>query len=457
MLTDEAISKFKGSVRGELIGRKDPGYDEARKVYNAMIDRRPHLIVRCVDVADVMAAVRFARDSNLLVSIRGGSHNVTGFAVCDDGLVIDLSRMKGIHVDPVNRKLRAEGGCTWGDVDHATHAFGLATPGGLISTTGVAGLSLGGGIGHLTRKYGLSCDNYLSLDVVLADGSFVTANSKDNSDLFWALRGGGGNFGVVTSFEFKLHPVSTVIAGPVLWSLDKAKDAMRFYRDTMAKAPEDLNAFFAFLIVPPGPPFPEAWHNKTVCGVVICCTAPPDKAEAMVQPFKNFGPPIFQLVGPAPFPAIQAMFDPLLPPGLYHYWKADFIKDLTDPMIDVHLKHGPSITTVHSAMHIYPVSGAVHRLGKDETAFSYRDANYVHVLAAVYPDPADAEKNKTWVRQYWDELHPHSAGGAYVNFLMDEGNERIEATYRDNYKRLAAIKKKYDPTNFFRMNQNIKA
>jgi FAD/FMN-containing dehydrogenase len=456
VLSEQKIQNFKASLRGELIGPNDSAYDTVRKVYNGMIDRRPRLIARCVDVADVIASVNFGRENQLLISIRGGGHNVTGFAVCDDGLVIDLSRMKGIHVDPTNRTLRVEGGCTWGDVDHATHAFGLAVPGGLISTTGVAGLTLGGGIGHLTRKYGLSCDSLISADVVLANGNMMTAYATQNSDLFWALRGGGGNFGVVTSFKFKLHPVSTVVAGPVFWSIDKARDALRFYRDYMAKAPDDLNAFFAFLIVPPGPPFPENLHNKTVCGVMICYTGSPDSAENAVAPFKDFGPPVFQMVGPIPFPAVQSMFDPLVPPGLQNYWKADFVNDLSDELIEGHVKYGPGVPTVNSAVHIYPVSGAVHALKKDDTAFSYREANYVHVLGAIYPNPADTPKNIEWVREYWSALHPYSAGGAYVNFMMDEGDERIAATYRDNYKRLAEIKKKYDPGNLFHMNQNIK-
>jgi len=431
-------------------------YDEARKVYNGMIDRRPAFIARCVDVADVISAVNFARESGLTVAVRGGGHNVTGFGTCDDGLVIDLSPMKGIRIDPAKRIAWAEGGCTWGDLDHATHAFGLAAPGGVISTTGIAGLTLGGGVGHLTRKCGLSCDNVLSVDVVTADGRFLTANAKENADLFWAVRGGGGNFGVVTSFEFRLHEVSTVFAGPVLYSLDVATEAMRFYRDYMASAPDDMTAFFAFLIVPPGPPFPEHLHNKTVCGVVCCYAGPIEKGPEVTRPLREFGPPLMDGVGPLPFPAIQGAFDALLPPGLQHYWKADFVSDLTDDIIAQHVKYGPSVPTVNSAMHIYPVSGAAHRVGRNDTAFSYREANYTHILAAVYPDPADTPKNVEWVRQYWDALHPYSAGGAYVNFMMDEGDERIAASYRDNYDRLVKIKTKYDPGNLFHMNQNIK-
>jgi FAD/FMN-containing dehydrogenase len=455
-LSEATIEELRAKLRGQLISRTDDGYEAARKVYNGMIDRHPLLIARCVDVADVIGAVDFARENGLTLAIRGGGHNVAGFGTCDDGLVIDLSPMKGIHVDPAKRTVRAEGGCTWGDVDHATHAFGLAAPGGVISTTGIAGLTLGGGIGYLTRKYGLSCDNLISADVVTADGRLITASADQNADLFWGLRGGGGNFGVVTSFEFRLQPVSTVFGGPILYPLEKSKDALRFYRDYMAKAPDDMNAFFAFLIVPPGPPFPEHLHNKTVCGVVCCYTGSMDKAEEVVRPLRDFGPPVFEHVGPVPFPMLQGTFDPLLPPGLQHYWKADFVKELSDEVIDAHVKYGPGVPTFNSAIHIYPVSGAAGRVGKNDTAFSYRDAAFTHVLAAVYPDPADTPKNKTWVQNYWSELHRHSAGGAYVNFMMEEGEERIAASYRDNYQRLAQVKAKYDPNNLFHVNQNIK-
>jgi FAD/FMN-containing dehydrogenase len=455
-LDEGAVSTFKAGLRGRLFCPGDEGYDEARKVWNGMIDRRPALIARCAGVADVIAAVNFAREQGLPVAIRGGSHNVTGNAVCDGGVVIDLSSMKGIRVDREGRTVRAEGGCTWGDVDHATHAFGLAAPGGVISTTGIAGLTLGGGIGHLTRKYGLSCDNLISADVVLADGTFVTASEKKNPDLFWALRGGGGNFGVVTSFEFKLHPVSQVMAGPILWPLEKSREALRLYRDFMNQAPEDLNAFFAFLIVPPGPPFPKELHNKTVCGVVAVYTGPEAKADALLAPLRRFGPPLVDFFGPLPFPAVQSMFDGLVPEGLQNYWKADFVNELSDEVIEAHVTHGPRVPTFNTAVHIYPVSGAANRVKKGDTAFFYRDAKYVHVIAAIYPNAADTARNVAWVRDYWLALHPHSSGGAYVNFLMEEGEDRIRATYGGNYERLATIKTKYDPTNLFRLNQNIR-
>jgi hypothetical protein len=352
--------------------------------------------------------------------------------------------------------VRVEGGCTWSDVDHATHAFGLATPGGLISSTGVGGLSTGGGFGYLTRRYGLVCDNLVSADIVTADGVLRTVSASENPDLFWAIRGGGGNFGVVTSFEFKLYPVGTIYAGPILYPLERAAEAMRLFRDFMRTAPRELSVFFAFLIVPPGPPFPESLHMKTVCGVVCAYSGDPSDGDAATKPLREFGPPLFALTGPMPYPVLQSMFDPLLPPGLHHYWKADFTHDLSDDLIAGHVKYGPSIPTVSSAMHIYPLDGAVNDVPPGDTAFSYRDIRYTHIIAAVTPDPAPLPKYREWVREYWSTLHPHSAGGAYVNFLMEEGEERVTESYGVNFGRLAAIKAKYDPGNLFRVNQNIK-
>ena len=450
------VEQLSGSLRGQLIQPSDPEYEDARRVYNGMIDRRPRLVARCADAADVIAAVNFAQENDLVAAIRGGGHNVAGFGTVDDGLVIDLSRMKGIRVDPEKRTVRAQGGCTWGDVDHATHAFGFATPGGVVSTTGIAGLSLGGGIGHLTRPFGLACDNIISADVVIADGQFVVASEKENADLFWALRGGGGNFGVVTSFEFRLHEVSTVYAGPVFWSLDRGADAMTFYREFMAGAPDSLNVIFAFLVVPPGEPFPEHLHNKNVCGAVVCYAGPIEKAEEVVKPLREFGPPALDGLGPVPFPILQRAFDPVNPPGLQQYWKGDFVTELSDEVIAAHSRFGPGVHNIFSGAIIYPVNGAAHRVGKNETAWSYRDAGFSHVLFAADSDQAVMSARTEWVREYWSALHPHSAGGAYVNFLMDEGEDRVAASYRDNYQRLAEVKGKYDPGNFFRMNQNIK-
>jgi FAD/FMN-containing dehydrogenase len=455
VLDESAVNAFETALRGDLIRPEDPTYDEARQVFNAMIDRHPALIARCVDAADVIASVNFARDTGLTVAVRGGGHNVAGLATCDGGLVIDLAPMRGVRVDPTRRTVRAAGGCTWGDVDHATHAFGLATPGGVVSTTGVGGLTLGGGIGHLTRPFGLSCDNLISADVVTADGRFVTASEQENANLLWGLRGGGGNFGIVTSFEFRLHPVSTVHAGPIFWPLEQMADAMRFYREFMATAPTELNVIFAILVVPPGPPFPEHLHNKTVCGTLCCYVGAPEQAEEAIRPLREFGPPAFALVGPMPHPVLQTLFDPVSPFGLQNYWKADFVEDLSDELITEHVRHAPGVPNIFSGVIIFPVSGAAQQVGKNETAYSHRDARYQHLVYAAYPDPADTPMNVAWVRDYWDALHPHSAGGAYVNFLSDEGQDRIRATYRDNYPRLVDLKKTYDPTNFFHVNQNI--
>ena len=450
------LEAFKARLRGELLQANDAGYETARQVYNGMIDRHPRLIVRCANVADVIAAVHFGRDNDMLVAVRGGGHNAGGLGVCDDGLVIDLSRMKGIRVDPVARTVRVEGGCTWGDVDHTTHAFGLATSSGIISTTGVGGLTLGGGLGHLTRKCGLSIDNLLAVDMILADGRLVTASAEEYADLFWGVRGGGGNFGVVTSFLFRLHPISTVYGGPMLWPLSQATEVMQWYREFITQAPEDINGFFAFLTVPPGPPFPEHLHNQTMGGIVWCYTGRQEQAEATFKPIRSFRPPALDLVGPLPYPALQSMFDPLYPSGLQWYWRADFVNELSDAAIALHVKHGSDIPTLHSTMHLYPINGAAHRVGKHDTAWSYRDATWAQVIVGVDPNPANNEKIIGWTKTYWEALHPYSAGGAYVNFMMDEGAERVKATYRDNYERLVTLKNLYDPTNLFRVNQNIK-
>ncbi len=456
MLNEKTVEEFKASLRGVLIQANDEGYDIIRKVYNGMIDRRPRLIARCADVADVITAVNFGRQNNLLVAIRGGGHNAGGLGVCDDGLVIDLSLIKYTRVDPKTQTVRVGGGCTWGDVDHATHAFGLATPAGIISTTGVGGLTLGGGLGHLTRRFGLTIDNLLAADMVLADGRFVTASAEENEDLFWAIRGGGGNFGVVTSFLFRSHPLSTVYAGPMFWPVEQATEVMQWYREFIAEAPEDINGFFAFLVVPPGPPFPQHLHNKTMCGVVWCYTGPLEQAEATFEPIRRFRTPAFDLVGPMPYPVLQSMFDAIYPPGLQWYWKADFVKELSDEAIALHRKYGSQLPTMHSTMHLYPINGAAHRVGMNDTPWAYRDATWAQVIVGVDPDPANNARIIAWARECWEALHPYSAGGAYVNFMMEEGEDRVKATYRGNYERLANIKSRYDPTNLFRVNQNIK-
>ncbi|AEB12661.1 FAD-binding oxidoreductase [Marinithermus hydrothermalis] len=455
-LNETAFQALAAGFRGHLIRPEDPAYEEAHRVYNAMIDKHPALIARAADVADVIRTVNFAREEGLLLAVRGGGHNGGGLGTCDDGVVLDLSGMKGVRVDPEARTARVAGGCTWGEVDHATHAFGLATPAGIISTTGVGGLTLGGGLGHLTRRYGLTIDNLLEVDMVLADGSFVTANEATHPDLFWAVRGGGGNFGVVTSFLFRLHPVDTVVAGPTLWEMDQAEAVLRWYREFIPQAPEDLNGFFAFLTVPPGPPFPEALHHRKMCGVVWCYTGPKEEADAVFAPIRAFGPPALDGTHEVPYPALQSAFDGLYPPGLQWYWRADFVRELSDEAVARHAQHGAAMPTPLSTMHLYPIDGAVHRVAPDATAFSYRDARWAEVIVGVDPAPANAGRIKDWTVRYWEALHPYSAGGAYVNFMMEEGQERVQATYRDNYERLVRVKQRYDPHNLFRVNQNIR-
>ena len=457
MLDESTVEQFKTALRGELIQQGDEGYDEARKVYNGMIDKRPRMIARCSDVADVISCVNFARENDMLLAVRGGTHNGAGWGVADDALVIDLSSMRSVRVDPEERTVRVEGGARWGDVDHASHAFGLAIPTGIISTTGVGGLTLGGGHGYLSRKYGLAIDNLLEADVVLADGRLVKASEEENEDLFWALRGGGGNFGVVTSFLFRGNPVSTVYAGPMLWELDRAEEIMRWYREFSPQAPEDLYGFFAFLVVPPVPPFPEHLHNRNMCGVVWCYCGPVEEAEEAFRPIREeVGPAAFEFLGPMPLPVLDSLFDGLYPPGLQEYWRGDFVNELSDEAIALHIRYGSELPTPLSTMHLYPIDGAVHQVGNNDTAFSYREATWSSVYFGCDPDPANAESITEWTKEYWAALHPYSAGGAYVNFMMDEGQERIKATYRDNFERLVAIKNEYDPTNLFRGNQNIK-
>jgi FAD/FMN-containing dehydrogenase len=456
MLTEASVEQFKVGLRGPLIQQGDADYAEARKAYNAMIDKYPRMIVRCADVADVISCVNFARENDMLLAVRGGGHSAPGLCLVDDGLVIDLSSMRGVRVDPQARTVRVEGGATLGDVDHAAHAFGLAVPAGVVSTTGIGGLTLGGGQGYLTRKYGLSIDNLMEADVVLANGDLVKASEEEHEDLFWAIRGGGGNFGVVTSFLFRAHRVHTVYAGPTLWHMEQAEEVMRWYRQFIPQAPEDLCGLFVFLVVPPGPPFPEHLHGKTMCGVVWCYAGPLEEAEEAFRSIRQFGPPALDLVGPMPLPTLNSLFDPLVPPGLQQYWTGDFINELSDEAIALHVRYGEKTPTMLSTTLLFPVDGAVHRVGKDETAFSYRDATWSATINGVDPDPANNERIISWTKEYGEALHPYSAGGAYVNFMMDEGHERVKATYRDNYERLVAIKNEYDPTNLFRANQNIK-
>ena len=455
-ISPETATELRESLRGELIAPGDGAYDEARKVYNGMIDRRPAAIIRCADVADVIAAVGLARETGLDLSVRGGSHSVPGFGTNDGGVVCDLSAMRGTRVDPARRTARAEGGCTWGDLDHATHAFGLATTGGIISTTGVAGLTLGGGIGHLARGQGLSCDNLVSADVVTAEGELVTASEEENEDLFWALRGGGGNFGVATSLEFRLAPVGEIYGGPIFYPVERAAEVMSFYREFIAAAPEQLGAFFAFQIAPPLPFIPEERHGETMCLIVTCWTGPVEDGETALAPLFDAAPVVADHVGPMPYPALNGAFDALLPPGLQHYWKADFVRELSDEAIAAHVEHGPRVPCVESTMHLYPIDGACHRVGSEETAFSYRDARFACVIAGMWPDPADNERNVGWVRDYYDAIHEHSEPGGYVNFMAGDDQKRIKDNYKGNYDRLVDVKRKYDPSNLFHHNQNIR-
>jgi FAD/FMN-containing dehydrogenase len=454
-LSEQVIAELRGQLRGELILPGGSRYEEVRKVYNGMIDKHPALIVRCVDVADVISAVNFGRTQMLSVAVRGGGHNGPGFGTVDDGLVIDLSRMRGIHVDPMDKTVRVEGGCLWGDVDHATQAFGLAVPSGFLSTTGVGGLTLGGGIGYLARRYGLTIDNLLGVDMVLADGRFITANSETNADLFWAVRGGGGNFGVVTSFLFRGSPVKTVYGGPMFWPMEDAADILRTWQDLILKGPEDLNGWYAFVTVPPAALFPEKYQLQKMCVIVWCYTGPLDKGEEVLKPIRSFRQPAIDLCGPIPFPALQSMFDPLYPAGLQWYWRSDFFNRFDDKMIDLHVKYASQLPTPFSTMHIYPINGAAGRVGRQNTAWGNRGVNFAQVTVGVDPDPANNARMIQWAKDYWLALHPYSSGGGYVNMIMDEGQESVKSAYGDNYSRLAQIKAKYDPHNFFHVNQNI--
>jgi FAD/FMN-containing dehydrogenase len=451
------LDKFMESLRGELILPGNKGYDDARRLYNAMIDKRPSLIARCADPADVITAVNFARDNNILVAIRGGGHNGPGLGSCNGGLVIDLSAMKGVRVDPESRTARVEPGCTQGDVDHVGSAFGLAVPAGIVSTTGIAGLTLGGGHGYISRKYGLTIDNLLEADVVLADGRFVKASEKENEDLFWGLRGGGGNFGVVTSFLFRVHPVSTVFGGPIFWDVKEAPKVMQWYREFLPQAPEELSLVFGLKKVPSSAPFPEEIWGRRICALIACYCGSLERAEEQMAPVRQTLPaPIFDAVGPVPFTALQTLFDPLLPPGLQWYWKGDFVKELPDGAIEAHLAHAAESPSELSLMHLYPIDRAVHRVDASETAWNWRDTTWSMVIAGIDPDPSKAEAIKSWAKGYWEAVHPYTFGAGYVNFMMDESEDRIKATYRDNYSRLVEIKKRYDPNNLFRVNQNIK-
>lgn len=459
VLEEATVQEFKASLRGELLLPGDEGYDEARKIWNGMIDKRPALIARCAGVADVIDAVNFARTHNLLVSVRGGGHNVAGLAVCDGGIMIDLSLMKSVHVDPKARTARAQSGATLGDLDHETQVFGLAVPAGIVSTTGIAGLTLGGGIGWLTRKYGLTIDNLLSVDIVTADGRFLTASKTENADLFWGVRGGGGNFGIVTSFEYRLHPVGpVVVAGMVLHPMEKAKEVLQFYREYVATAPEELTAMPILRLAPALPFVPEELHGAPVIGVAACYAGPVEEGERVLQPLKEFGSPVLDVIAPKPFAVHQTMLDAGAPQGLYYYLKSEYLSGLSDEAIDVMADYGARIASPLTVVGFFQLGGAESRVDEDDTAYAHRDAAFAMVIQAAWQDPAQSDEHIGWTREFWTAMQPFSTGGVYVNFLSeDDGEDRVRAAYgAEKYERLVALKNKYDPTNLFRLNQNIK-
>jgi FAD/FMN-containing dehydrogenase len=447
---------IRSTIRGAVITEGDPGYDEARKVYNGMHDQRPARVVRPVDRDDVVAALRLAREAGGDVSVRGGGHSAPGFGTNDGGTVIDLSLLKDVQVDPRARTARAGGGCTWGIFNDATHAHGLATTGGVVSTTGIGGLTLGGGIGYLARSAGLSIDNLLSAEVVTADGAVLRASERENEDLFWALRGGGGNFGIATELEYRLHPVPDVLVGIFVFPLEQTRALFQFYREFIRTAPEQLGAFPAVLIAPPLPFLPESAHGTKKCAVVACWAGPLDQGEAAMAPIRQVSATVGEMVAPMPYPAINSLFDALLPPGMLQYWKGTFSKDLTDGAIDAHVEHGAGVPTVNTAIHVYPINGAVSRVAPDATAFPYRDATFATVVATVWSDPADTERNIAWTRAYYQALAPHGEPGTYINFMDGDEGARVKDSYRGIYDRLVAVKRKYDPENVFHRNQNIK-
>ena len=455
-IADDAHRDLGGVDRG-IVGPADPGYDEARAVHNGMIDRHPSLIVRCSSPADVARAIAFARAHDAPIAVRGGGHNGGGLGVVDDGIVIDLSGMKDVEFDADSNTVSVGGGATWGDVDKVTAEHGRATPSGIISTTGVGGLTLGGGIGHLTRRFGLTIDSLIGADVVLADGSTVHASADEHPELFWGLRGGGGNFGVVTRFQFRTHPTGEVVmAGPTFWPIEQTPEVMRWYREFLPAAPRAVNGFFAQMTVPPVDMFPAELHMRKVCAVMWCVVGSEEDATQLLAPVHDVGTPLLHGVGPMPHPVLQSLFDGLYTKGLQCYWRADFLNELSDELIEQHQEWGQKLPSMHSTVHVYPIDGAAHDAGSGDTAFSYRDAQYAEVIFGVDPDPAGADAIRDWCVGYWDAVHPHSAGGAYVNFMMEEGQERVQATYRDNYDRLARVKAQYDPENVFRINQNIR-
>ena len=442
---------------GALIRSGDATYDEQRRIWNASVDRRPALIARCTGVADVMRAVRFAREHEQLVAVRSGRHSYPGLGVCDGGMVIDLGQMKGIRVNPEAGTARAQAGVLLGELDRETQAFGLAVPAGIVTHTGLAGLTLGGGIGWLERKYGLTIDQLRSVDVVTAEGEFVTAGEDDNDDLFWGVRGGGGNFGIVTEFEFRLNPVGpTVLAGPVMWAMEDSPRVLRFYRDWVKEVPDELTTIVTHRRVPPVPTMPEKLHGRHVVVVGTCYAGPVDEGERVVQPLREFGSPLLDGCAPMPFTKHQAMLDPSFPHGWWYYIRSCNLAELTDEVIDILVDRGQRIVSPLTVFSIYHLGGAVARVGEDETAFGAREAGHTVNVIGITRTDEGFEEEREWARGLWTALQPHHQN-VYVNFLMEEGEDRIREAYgASKYDRLKALKRKYDPDNFFRLNQNIR-
>jgi FAD/FMN-containing dehydrogenase len=451
-----AVDAFGKQLKGELITPSSRGYDEARKIWNAMIDRRPGLIARCANSDDVVHAVRFAGQHGLLVSVRGGGHNIAGNAVCDGGLVIDLSAMKSVRVDPERKTVRVEPGVTLGEMDRETQAFGLATPSGINSTTGIAGLTLGGGFGWISRKYGMTIDNLIEAEVVTARGEKLRVSESSNPDLFWGIRGGGGNFGVVTSFEFRLHPVGPeVLAGLVVHPIADAPSLLRQYRDIAAKAPDEFTAWVVLRKAPPLPFLPEKVHGTDILVFAMCYAGSIADGERAAKPLRSLGKPIADVVGPSPFAGFQSAFDPLLTPGLRNYWKSHNFTTLSDGAIDTILKHVGSLPTPLSEAFIGQMGGAQSRVGPDATAYEHRQIAFILNVHTRWENASDDRRCITWARGFFDAMRPHATGGVYVNFMPDDEGDRVQAAYGRNYARLASLKKKYDPDNLFRLNQNI--
>jgi FAD/FMN-containing dehydrogenase len=456
VLEEAAVEEFKSSLRGELLLAGDSGYDEARALWNAMIDRRPALIARCAGVADVIRSVNLARDHGLLVSVRGGGHNIAGKAASDGGLMIDLSPMNEVRVDPAARTARVGPGATLGDVDHETQAFGLATPLGINSTTGIAGLTLGGGFGWLSRKYGFTVDNLLAADVVTANGELVTASETDNSDLFWGIRGGGGNFGIVTSFQFQLHPIGPeVLSGLIVYRFEDAGNVLRHYRSFVAQAPDDLSCWAVLRKAPPLPFLPEEVHGTEVLIIAVLHAGDMKEGERLLRPLREYGDPIADVVMPHPYAGFQQAFDPLLTPGARNYWKSHNFSELSDGAIETILEYVGRLPTPQCEIFVAQLGGAASRIAADATAYPHRDAAFVLNVHTRWEDAAQDEECVAWAREFADATTPLATGGVYVNFIS-EGEERVRAAYGANYDRLVELKNRYDPTNLFRLNQNIK-